>query len=272
MLVALENHLVAALGATALEGVTVIGGPWLPIGGGVVVVHARSLSLAPPGEEPPTDDAAHELEVVGWESDGTTLDFEVPEQNLGELVEVEAPPHFTAARGDAYYFENRTIRFYRAPAAAKLGVLARLRGSATQGYKRRTPCRIELAISAWASEGASADQWLDLALQTALATLISLPNLEAGNFIGIPVWMRVLKARAWLLDIERRVDASTALFETRARLELRGELDLLVAQGPPEPVGIIEGIAGAMQIDRASGQPTAPEIFSVTAIPPAEPD
>ncbi|MFV8750438.1 hypothetical protein ACNOYE_07790 [Nannocystaceae bacterium ST9] len=267
MLVALENHLITAVDAALPGGVTTVGGPWLPTAGGAVVVHARSITLAPPGEDPPTDDAAHELEIVSWTADGTTLDFEIPALDTGELVEVEAPPHFTAARGDAYFLDDRTIRFYRAPAAGTPGVRARLRGPAAQGYKRRKPCRIELVISAWAEDGADADERLDIALQTTLAKLISLPNLEAGEFAGIPVWMRVLKARAWLLGVERRVDATSELFETRATLELRGELDLLVAKGTPEPVGVIEQIAGAMKVVRPGAGPMVPETFNVTGQP-----
>ncbi|HLT37045.1 MAG TPA: hypothetical protein VK034_12190, partial [Enhygromyxa sp.] len=62
---------------------------------------------------------------------------------------------------------------------------------------------------------------------------------------------------------ERRVDPTAELFESRALLELRGELDLLVAHGQPDPVGVIEMIAGTAQIDRADGQSPTPEPFTV---------
>ena len=263
MLAALENHLIAAVDAALPNDVTTVGGPWLPVAGGAVVVHARALSLAPPSEDPPTDDAAHQLDVVDWPADGDELDFEIPQNLSGELIEVESPPHFTVARGDAYYLDDRTIRFYHAPATGNPGVRARLRGAAARGYKRRKPCRIELLIDAWADDAATADARLDIALQTAFAQLVDLPNLEAGEVAGVSVWMRVAKARAWLLGIERRVDPTTELFESRALLELRGELDLLVAHGQPDPVGVIESIAGTTRIDRADGEPPTPEPFTV---------
>ncbi|HLT35999.1 MAG TPA: hypothetical protein VK034_06930, partial [Enhygromyxa sp.] len=132
MLVALENHLIAAVDAALPNEVTTVAGPWLPVAGGAVVVHARALSLAPPGEDPPTDDPAHQLDVVDWPADGDQLDFEIPANLDGELIEVEAPPQVTVARGDAWYLDDRTIRFYRAPALGDPGVRARLRGAAAR--------------------------------------------------------------------------------------------------------------------------------------------
>ncbi len=264
MLQALEAHLLTAVDAALPAEVTTVAGPWQPTGTGAVVVHARTLTLKPPGEDPPTDDAAHGLAIVDWPSDGNTLDFEIPNDQTGELLEVESPPGFTVRRGDAWQLDDRTIRFYMAPASGAPGVRARLRGAPAKGYKRRKPCRVELSISAWADSMATADQRLDAALQTTLKELIQLPNLEAGAVAGVQVWMRILQARAWLLSIERRVDPESDLFEARATLELRGDLDLLVAVGTPDPVGVIEKLAGAMKINRANGQPMLPEAFEVT--------
>lgn len=263
MLRALEAHLVTLVDA-ALSGVTTtVGGPWRPSGNGAVVVHARSLEQDAPGDDPPTDDPAHGLVLVSWPSDGLTLDFEIPSNESGELVEVEAPPGHSVRRGDAWLLDARTLRFYRAPAAGNPGVRARLRGPAAKGFKRRKPCRVELAISAWAASSASADQRLDIALQTSLRALVELPNLEADVVAGVQVSMRILQPRAWLLGIERSAAASGNLFEASATLQLRGDLELLVASGAPTPVGVIEQVSGAMRVDRADGQPRPPEAFVV---------
>lgn len=263
MLQALEAHLVALVDAALAGATTTVAGPWRPSGNGALVVHARSLEQDPPGNDPPTDDPAYTLELVAWPSDGNTLDFEIPANLDGELVEVESPPGYTLRRGDAWLLDTRTIRFYRAPAPGNPGVRARLRGDAAKGFKRRKPCRIELAISAWATTTASADQRLDIALQTSLAALVELPNLEAGVVGGVHVQMRILQPRAWLLRIDRSAPASTNLVESRATLQLRGDLELLVAGGAPQPVGVIEQLAGALRIDRANGEISPPETFEV---------
>ena len=254
MLAALEALLFKSVDAVLRPGVKTHTGPWQPTGTGGVTIHARTLTLNPPGEDPPTDDPAHGLVEVNWTTNGQTLDFEIPANQSGELVEVEAPLGFTVGR-DAWQLDDRTIRFYRAPRAGQPGVRARLRGAAAKGFKRRKQGRVDLRVSAWAKTMEDADTRLNIALQTSLPLLIDLPNLEAARVKNVQVLLRLLQARVWLLDIERSLEPNSALFEATARLQLCGELDQIVAIGTPDPVGVIEQLGWTLRIDRASSQP-----------------
>ncbi|EDM74230.1 hypothetical protein PPSIR1_14775 [Plesiocystis pacifica SIR-1] len=267
MLDALEDLLRPAIDAALPGGLTVVAGPWDPSGNGVVV-HATALEVQPPADDPPGDEEAHLLSLVDFDADGVALDFEIPEAQTGELIEVEAPPGYTAARGDAYFLDDRTIRFYQAPAAANPGVRARLRGDAAAGWKRRRPCALTLEISAWNNDSDDADAHLAVALQVALAELVELPNLETAAAPGVSVQLRVRKPRVWLDSVERQHIASANLFEFKATLTLRGELDVLVAKGEPPSVGVIESIEGQVSVNHADGEPLEPEAFVISGEDP----
>lgn len=244
MLRALERHLQPLVEAALPGGTTIVTGPYQPAGSGAVVLHAHALQVAPPPAEADDDEPGHLVEHVTWPADGQIRDFALPQAVTGELVEVESPPGFLVKSGDAYYLEGRTIRFYRAPAAADPAVRARIRGAEAAGYSRRQRCTMSLDVAVWATTMSSADDRLGVVLQTVLSALIAVPILETDPLQGAGVSLRMLSPRVWLTSMRRAAHAEPpALFHAHAEIQLRGELDLMVAHGAPEPVGIIEQVA-----------------------------
>jgi hypothetical protein len=243
MLRALERYLQPLIQAALPNGTSVVTGPYLPSGTGAVVLHAHTLRVAPPPAEADDDEPGHVVEHVTFPADGQTRDFALPQDATGELVEVESPPGTLVKSGDAYYLEGRTIRFYRAPAPAATAVRARLRGAEAAGYSRRQRCTVGLDLAVWAETMASADDRLAEVLQAALAALIAVPILETDPLAGAGVSLRILSPRVWLTGMRRAVQLEPELFHAHAELQLRAELDQMVAHGAPEPVGIIEQVA-----------------------------
>ncbi|HWN71315.1 MAG TPA: hypothetical protein VNM90_26940 [Haliangium sp.] len=243
MLRALERYLQPLVQAALPGGTSVVTGPYQPSGIGAVVLHAHTLRVEPPPAEAEGDDPGHVVEHVTWPADGQLRDFALPESVTGELVEVESPPGRLVKAGDAYYLEQRTIRFYRPPAAASPAVRARIRGAEAAGYSRRQRCTLGLELAVWATSMTTADDRLGVILPATLAALIAVPILEADPVAGTGVSLRIMSPRVLLAGMRRAVQAEPALFHAHAEIELRAELDLMVAHGAPEPVGIIEQVA-----------------------------
>jgi hypothetical protein len=243
MLRALERYLQPLVQAALPGGTSVVTGPYEPAGSGAVVLHAHTLRVEPPPADADGDDPGHLVEYVTWPADGQIRDFALPQAVTGELVEVESPPGMLVKAGDGYYLENRTIRFYRAPAAAAPAVRARIRGAQAAGYSRRQRCTMRLDLAVWAASMTTADDRLDVVLQTALAALITVPILEADPVAGTGVSLRMMSPRVLLAGMRRAVHTEPSLFHAHAEIELRAELDLMVAHGAPEPVGIIDQVA-----------------------------
>lgn len=267
MLYALEQLLINAIDPAFPNNVDVNGGPWRDNDGVAVQVHARSLRLEPVEDEPAEDGPGHLLTIQDWVASGSSLDFAIPPAVTGEVIEVEAPPGFPARRGDDFFLDDRTIRFYRAPAAGNPGVRARIVGDPAKGYRRQRPCRIEIEIGAFDNDVDDVDDRLETALHVALAELVDLPILAADVVGGANVWMRVARARTSLEWIERTLAPDRPnWFRAAALIVLEGELDLLVAKGAPEPTSIIESIHGSVteNDDTADfivdGQPSAPPV------------
>jgi hypothetical protein len=243
MLRALERHLQPLVQAALPGGVNLVTGPYRPAGNGAVVLHAHTLRVEPPPADADGDDPGHVVEYVAWPADGQIRDFALPQAVTGELVEVESPPGMLVKAGDGYYLENRTIRFYRAPAAADPAVRARIRGAQAAGYSRRQRCTMGLDLAVWATTMTTADDRLGVILQTTLAALITVPILEADPVAGTGVSLRIMSPRVLLTGMRRAMQTEPSLFHAHAEIELRAELDLMVAHGAPEPVGVIEQVA-----------------------------
>lgn len=261
MLYALETFLGTAIDE-ALDNITVHTGPYVPAGSGAVVVHARDLEIPPPPLEDEGAAPARLLEMTTFSADGTERDFVIPAALTGAIVEVEAPPGVTVRPGDAYYLDDRTIRFYRPPPVAEQAVRVRLESGEAAGWTRRRACTLHLDIAAWAQSASAADQSLEIALHVALSTLVNAPNFDAGLVPGADVWMRLLAPRVWLVAMRRGIDLQANLVHATAELVLRAELDEIVARGEPAPQGIIERLAGSLTVDRPGTTPS-PEPFEV---------
>ncbi len=242
MLHALEHFLEPAIAAALPNTVTVVTGPYEPAGQGAVAIYARTLAAEAPAGDSESDGGAYLLSIHTWPADGVSQDFLIPPAETGELLEVEAPPGKLAAAGSDYFLEDRTIKFYRAPAAGTPAVRARLRGDDAAGWQRRRPCTIELELGVWAGNRDDADARLDIALQVALAQMVAVPVLELDSIIGADVSLRLLSPRVWLSAMKRDLHRDPALHHASAQLEVRGELDALVARGAPAPIGVIEQV------------------------------
>jgi hypothetical protein len=258
MLRALERYLQPLVQAALPDGAGVVTGPYQPAGNGAVVLHAHTLRVEPPPAEAEGDEPGHVVEHVTWPANGQIRDFVLPQAVTGELVEVESPPGILVKARDAYYLEDRTIRFYRAPAAATPAVRARIRGAEAAGYSRRQRCTMGLDLAAWATSITTADDRLGIVLHTTLAALIAVPILEANPVAGTGVSLRIISPRVLLAGLRRAIHDAPPLFHAHAELELRAELDLMVAHGAPEPVGIIEQVAHDITVVAPAGDDGAP--------------
>ena len=251
MLADLEQFLRVAVDASLPNNVDVSGGPWGQTDG--VYVHARSFVPEPLGEDPPEDAAAHLVTVQEWPADGSTVDFALAPGPEDEIIDVEAPLGYLATRGDQYFVEGRTVHFYRPPPAGTPGVRARVQGDAAQGYRRRRRCQLNLELSAIDQDASDVDSWLETCLQTCLVALLRVPLLTAGAHPN--VHLRTDVRRSAIVSWERvRVESSNRLRATVV-LELRGEFELIVASGTPEPIGVIESIVHSAAVMGSTASP-----------------
>lgn len=264
----LEQFLLSAVDAALPNDVTTFVGPWDSAPG--VYIHARKLVLEPLGEDPPQGATAHLVTIHGWPTDGSIVDFELPPELGQELLDVEAPPGFLATRGDHYFVDGRTLRFYRPPVAGNPGVRARVQGDPARGYRRRRRCTISLELCAIGAELVDVDAGLEVGLQASLIQLLDLPLLASGLHPNVHI--RIQVSLSALQSIERERMPSQDQFRATAALELRGEIELIVASGTPEPVGIIESIEFATAVHgptnpAAPAQPEPPEPRPLVAQP-----
>jgi hypothetical protein len=247
VLVAAEAHYAAALQA-ALAGVQIVVGaaPTLPVGASVQV-HATRLILAPPSADLGDErGAARHFAVHVWPADGVTRSFILPPGD-DEVAEVEAPPGYPRRRGDDYRVDAGALQFTRPPAAAQAGVRALLLGTPARGFVERRPCELLLTISARASNGL--DALADAVLAAVLIACVDLPELSAST--GAVVRARLRRPVAAVLGATRRTeplgDAVRARFDLE--LSLRGEAELHVALGAPDPVDRIKSVEpGAIDV------------------------
>jgi hypothetical protein len=252
MLVAIETYFLKALKSVFPTGTTVTMGPAAIPGTSnvpLVEIVASRFSFVPEktteenSDEPPGRSPAFELRVQSFPTDGTMRDFVLPADATGEIVEVQAPPGRLLTRGDDYQIDGRTIRFYRAPAKATIGVSARLRGARVRGYQQRFAGQADVNVRIWTSERVRTDELSRTALATVLIAAENVGVLDASDPKTPSVTMRLLRASASLTAIRRNFESSfhTAVLE----IVLRGELEQTVMLGAPEPEGIIREVLPA---------------------------
>lgn len=249
MLVAIESYFHDALRPAIPDEVDVATGPSRGPGADatlLVEVFASGLKLdLPQGEDlAALREPAFFTQVQQWKADGKRVDFVVPESVPGQVVEVESPPGRPLRRGDDYTLDGRTVRLYRPPAAADVGVVALLRGERATGFLERRRCELTLHTRAWAREAHAADTLLAAALPAALVATSDLGNLDAALPADSSVRLRLLRPVASLVGITRSAEllGDTVFFRAQADFLLRGELEQLVTLGEPEPQGIIREV------------------------------
>jgi hypothetical protein len=234
VLAAVETHFSAALQA-ALPGLSVLTGPAIAVPvGASLQVHASRLGFT--GAIGNTDDergASRLFTLHSWPADGLVRQFTLPAGDL-EVAEVEAPPGFPRVRGDDYRISAGKLEFQRAPS---LGVRALLLGAPARGFIERRRC--ELSLRLCARDPVDLDALATAALAAALRTCVDLPDLEAAAAAGVR--MRLRRPVATLVSVERRAEPDGQSERARCDIELllRGEAELTVAVGVPDPVGRI---------------------------------
>lgn len=240
MLAAADSHYAAALQAALSPGATILLGPApsVPAGASVQVL-AAELRLAPPKEDAGDErGAARHFNVHTWPADGVATSFALPPGEL-EVAEVEAPAGRLRVRGDDYRVEAGALRFARPP-AAYLEVRAVLLGAVARGFLERRRGELTLRLRARASAGL--DALADRTLAAALLASVDLPDLAAAASPGVRARLR--RPVASLLTITRQLERVGDL--ERACVELlfllRGEVELHVAVGVPDPVDRIKSV------------------------------
>lgn len=260
MLNVLETFLDQALASALPQNTSLVAGPVLaPAADKVPLVNIVASALhplRPVGDAEETKrDAAFFTQRLILTGDGLRLDFALPEEVTGEIIEVESSPGRLARPGDDYWLEQRKLRFYHPPAGA-FTVL--LRGEPASGYQELSPCRATLEINVWADQIIAADNLLASSLASALAALSGLDRMELARIDTAGFSLRLIKPVAELDALERGPVSGTSLFCSKARLRLRGEWELTLALGAPPAEGLIKTLAGRL---RHKGGEQPPEDF-----------
>ena len=248
MLNVLEIFLAEALRLALPENIALAIGPILaPAAGKVPLVNIAAIALYPlrsSGDEEETKrDAAFFTQRLTMTGDGQNLDFAVPVDAKGEIIEVELAPGHLARPGDDYWLEQRRLRFYHPPAGA-FTIL--LRDARATGYQEQSPCRATLEINVWADQITAADNLLTPSLAAALAAFSGLDRMELARIEVAGFSLRLIKPLAELDALERAAVPGTSLFCSKAKLRLRGEWELTLALGVPPAEGIIQTLAGRL--------------------------
>lgn len=234
MLAAVETHFSAALQA-ALPGLQVLTGPAtvVPIGASLQVVAGRLRFTAALRDTDDERGPSRLFTLHSWPADGLARQFTLPPGEL-EVAEVEAPPGFPRVRGDDYRVTAGKLEFQRPPT---LGVRALLLGAPARGFIERRRCELSLRLCARAP--VDLDALATAALAAALRTCVDLPDLEAAAAAGVR--MRLRRPVATLVGVKRRAEPDGQSERARCdiKLLLRGEAELTVAVGVPDPVGRI---------------------------------
>lgn len=263
MLRALEQYLQPLVDAVFPPAVEVLRGPFQvaaawPPARRVVNVHALRLDVleVPPLRE--VDGPAFTFQTATWPINGVVSSFALPPAlTTGQLVEVEAPVGRLAKPGDDYYVEGTTIRFFVAPAGPGQA-RARVRTAAAAGYARRSPAKITLDLNVYTRDLTTAEPLLEDTLHVTLVQLHHAPYFAHQDAAGLGVSVRFSDFRAHVLYLERQHTGIETVVACVARLELVGELDVMIPAGVPAPAGIIEQLHGEVVVEGGSAGPSAP--------------
>lgn len=246
MLQAVQAHFLPALRAAHPQATSVAAGPAPePVPGDSfprVVLTATRLALTFKPDDDPLDSrsSAHFAATHQWSGDGTTRDFTLPANIPGEIAELECPPGRALRSGDDYSVDGRTVRLMVAPRTGQQNLQARLRGGPARGFLDKRPCVVTLVADVWANGPAQLATTAARALAALLAASVDLPHLEATPHADLGVRVRLLRPTASWTATTR--SEQRGLLRDTIELQLRGELEQLVAVDTPDPVGTIKSI------------------------------
>jgi hypothetical protein len=263
MLRALEQYLHSLVDAVHPPAVEVLRGPFQagppwPPARRVVSIHALRIDVL---ETPPprkVDGPAFTFQTTSWPINGIANDFTLPPALASfEVLEVEAPAGHLRNHGDDYYVDGATIRFFQAPVGPG-EARARVRTAASAGYARRSPAKITLDLYAYTKDLTTADPLIEDTLHIVLVSLAQAPYFADQSTTGYVTSVRFCDHVAHVLYIERKPSGYDTVVSCAARIELVGELDIMISGGAPRPVGVIEALEGEVVVERASSGPSTP--------------
>lgn len=246
MLDAIESLFYDALQAGLPPGMPLSAGPSFgPTSPGqpLVALEAQTLTLSPPPSDDLTEIRSRARFSVQqrWDSNGTQQDFTLPEPVTGELVEVEAPLGHPMRPGDDYLLEGRILRFFRAPAAGTPGVIARLNQGPAQGFVEPRRADVALRVRVWEQRAADADRLMRQVLPLMLTASVEMPAIESWIEPETGVRARLKAPALTLMSLQREaLTLEQKWFCVTADFLLRGQLELTVTLGAPQPEGLIE--------------------------------
>ena len=184
---------------------------------------------------------------------------DLPADAPGTVVQVQSPPGRLQALGDDCRVEQGALRFLQPPSGQ---VRVTWRGDRLRGHVERFAVQVEVDLGVWAPDAAAADRWLGSALAALLAAFAELdlidlaePPAAADPDGAAPrLSMRLLRPVAGLAGIARGVRLVESQRWTRhdAVITLRGELELSLALGRPEPASTIRQIQVGIDTPKAT--------------------
>lgn len=262
MLRALELYLSPFVAAELPADVELVRGPFLvenPWAADRRVVGIHALRLDPHELPPPqtADRPAFTFQAATWPIAPGIASFTLPPALVGELFEVEAPVGYLVKPGDDYYLDGTTIRFFHAPTGPGQ-VLARVRASAAAGHARRGAATLTLDVSAYGRDPATADPLFETVTQVVLTRLAGAPYLALSSVAGLDTLVRFVDFRAHVRYIERKLSGYENVVVCTTRVELVGELDVVVATGAAAPVDRIAEIEGELTVAGDGDEESAP--------------
>lgn len=214
-----------------------------------LAVWARALRTAATelgADEPDRREPARLIRRLTLQPDASGLAFALPvdgfDDRTDQISEITIDGRQLRA-GDDYLLDGRTIRFLRPPGGP---LLVRILGAAARGYVEHCAAEIELALFGWGAPGASWDQQSTTAdtlvvhaVAVALAAIADRDVLDLATDADAGFDARLLRPRGRVGAAARMAqhgDASAAP-AAQAVVVLRGDLELTLAKGAPEPEG-----------------------------------
>jgi uncharacterized ubiquitin-like protein YukD len=261
MLTVLENFLLIAVSPALPTTTKVVAGMMQPPSAtecplvNVIANKLQTLSIANNDEN--KRNAAFFNQRINLTGDSKKLDFSLPNNVNGDILEVELTTGRLAKPRDDYWQDGQLLHFYQAPSTA-FSVL--VKDKPARGYQELTPCTVNLSIEVWGDTLNTTDNLLSPALAATLTALTELDRIELARLDNAGFSLRLLKPIAELSGLERHPTTNSTLFCSTAQLLLRGELEMTLALGTPAPQGIIQIIEGHLQ---NTSNPSSAENFKI---------
>jgi hypothetical protein len=188
---------------------------------------------------------AHVLKRINLTGNGNLVEFSLPLEVKGDVIEVELSTGRLAKSGDDYWLEGGKLKFYSPPLTA-FSVL--IRCESARGYQESSSCLGVVNIDVWALQATAADSLLTSALVASLAAFVGLDRLELGRSNTTGFSLRLINPMLEPASLECSRPANSLLICNRVQLKLSAECELILALGTPATQGMIKQIGGRLDI------------------------